>query len=422
MLLPVPARRPAAVALLLGASLTAISGTNGDDVIDRTWANRPNVDIAETISGLGGNDRIWGYGGIDSLVGGQGNDVLWGDDANDALVGGSHDDQLYGGAGDDRLKGDAGFDYLDGSGGSDHLHGGSEEDLLIGRGGTGTLIGGTGNDYFAIIGNSVSGYQVDGGDITGTETFTNLLFFAQDVNPANFMIVDTVSVQTPTNSYKYARLEFGLRTSQRVSIDLNAVPNVKHVHAVVTGTGADKVVGTGFTTRYAYLNRFRETMGIPHEMYVHELFMTGAGNDTVVTGAGSDFIDTEAGNDLIIIGPGAHRIMTGDGNDVIQVALTDLNGPETSGAAANLRSTIVYDFAAGDQARILGSITPAQVQFVAGTGETRVKVMDREEFILRGVASTAARVAVTAGGVAITVTGRTGGVNVPMVLDRSRRR
>jgi len=410
------------LALVAAAVLNPINGTNGNDTIDRNWAGRATPDQAEVIRGLGGDDRIWGYGGNDDLGGGEGTDLLHGDDGTDRLDGGSGDDQLSGGTGNDRLVGEVGFDYLDGGTGADSLDGGTLEDLLIGRGGDDVLIGGLGNDYFVIIGSSVQGYQIQGAAPTGNPSFTNLLFFARDVNPGNFMIVDTMSVQTPTNSYKYARLEFGLRTTAPVMLDLNQVTGtVKNIQAVATGDGADRIAGTDFAARYAYENRFRETMGIPHEFYIHELFMTAGGHDVIDTRGGSDFVDAGAGNDLILLGSGAHRVITGPGNDTIRVPAAVLNGPEPSGASPGLRSTIVYDLQPGDRIEITGAVTPANVTFVAGSDEARVSVLGREEFILRGVAQANARVApLPNGGVLITIASRGGVPQVPSPLNEPR--
>lgn len=62
------------------------------------------IDLANKISGLGGND---------SITGGALNDTLNGDDGDDVLKGGGGNDTLVGGLGADRLEGEAGNDtYL----------------------------------------------------------------------------------------------------------------------------------------------------------------------------------------------------------------------------------------------------------------------------------------------------------------------
>lgn len=102
----------------------------------------------ETINGLAGNDRIFGYGGNDTLLGGLGNDNLWGMGGDDLLDGGEGEDGLDGGAGDDLLRGGPGDDYFYGGDGYDVLEGGSGNDELESSEGADTLAGGVGDDYY----------------------------------------------------------------------------------------------------------------------------------------------------------------------------------------------------------------------------------------------------------------------------------
>ena len=94
--------------------------TSAADVILGTSA-------ADTINGLGGNDRICGGGGIDTVNGGIGNDRLFGDAGNDTL---------RGAVGNDNLNGLAGLDTLDGGGNNDRLNGGTQRDTCHGRAGS----------------------------------------------------------------------------------------------------------------------------------------------------------------------------------------------------------------------------------------------------------------------------------------------
>ena len=86
----------------------------------------------DLMSGLDGNDVLWGLGGDDILsgnnghdvlVGGAGSDWLHGDDGNDVLIGGAGKDHLYGGAGNDVLIG--------GEGAGGHFSGGAGADVLL---------------------------------------------------------------------------------------------------------------------------------------------------------------------------------------------------------------------------------------------------------------------------------------------------
>ncbi len=81
------------------------SFTNGEDE-----GGLGETVTGDLLRGLGGNDRILGYGGDDELWGGAGNDTLEGGDDDDVLVGGSGTDQVAGGDGNDVLYGGSGID------------------------------------------------------------------------------------------------------------------------------------------------------------------------------------------------------------------------------------------------------------------------------------------------------------------------
>ncbi|WP_275546138.1 retention module-containing protein [Pseudomonas sp. Marseille-Q0931] len=121
--------------------------TNGNDMIGGN-------DVGNTLSGLRGNDVIYGGAGSDTLSGGDGNDHLLGGDGDDALYGDSGNDVLNGGAGNDRLEGGAGNDILLGGLGDDILIGGPGNDILIGGAGDDTFVwnaGDRGGNYHDIV-------------------------------------------------------------------------------------------------------------------------------------------------------------------------------------------------------------------------------------------------------------------------------
>lgn len=95
-------------------------------------------EAAESLFGLGGDDRLLGAGGADRLHGGQGEDVLEGGAGEDALHGGEGSDRLLGGPGDDVLEGGEGEDWLEGGEGADALKGGGGADRYVFAPGWGT--------------------------------------------------------------------------------------------------------------------------------------------------------------------------------------------------------------------------------------------------------------------------------------------
>ena len=106
--------------------------TNTSDI----YAAKPSDGIIEA---LGGADTVTGSGQVDTIFGGAGDDFLKGLASND---------WLFGGAGDDRLRSDFGDDFLDGGAGRDTLYGGNGDDTLIGGDASSPdfLFGGNGND------------------------------------------------------------------------------------------------------------------------------------------------------------------------------------------------------------------------------------------------------------------------------------
>jgi Ca2+-binding RTX toxin-like protein len=142
-------------------------GKGGDDILtglsgnDSIWGGAGD----DFLSGAAGNDEIHGGGGLDVIDGGDGDDKLHGQDGDDAIHGGDGADLIDGGAdtdriwgdnGDDTLSGGAGTDTLAGGDGDDRLSGGLDDDTLFGSYGNDVLVGGAGNDTL---------YGEDGADI-----------------------------------------------------------------------------------------------------------------------------------------------------------------------------------------------------------------------------------------------------------------
>ncbi len=96
-------------------------------------------DIANSMTGNGGNNGLWGGLGNDTLLGNGGDDRLYGEDGQDSLDGGAGNDLLDGGAAGDTLKGGAGSDTLIGGAGKDTLTGGTEADVFLFNRGDTTL-------------------------------------------------------------------------------------------------------------------------------------------------------------------------------------------------------------------------------------------------------------------------------------------
>ena len=94
-------------------SMTKGTATSGSDALFGEDA------LADSLSGLDGDDKLYGLGGNDTLSGGNGADELRGGEGSDTLLGGAGDDQLYGDTGSDTLIGGTGNDRLSGDRGND---------------------------------------------------------------------------------------------------------------------------------------------------------------------------------------------------------------------------------------------------------------------------------------------------------------
>ncbi len=130
---------------LVAEGYDVMVGTDGDDVIDVSGGDRPDIvfglDGNDTIITGDGDDRVCGGHGNDTITTGGGNDRISGSSGNDSIdAGGGNDrvwagsgnDSVNGGGGDDALAGEGGTDLIDGSNGNDQLNGGGDVDVLIG--------------------------------------------------------------------------------------------------------------------------------------------------------------------------------------------------------------------------------------------------------------------------------------------------
>lgn len=152
----------AATSFVLGAHVEnlyytgkgAFSGT-GNDLANTLQGAVGN----DKLSGLGGDDLVFGLGGDDQLDGGSGNDRLVGGEGNDKMLGGDGADQLWGEAGNDTLDGGLGNDQLMGGIGNDVLLGGEGDDVLSVQGGNDLADGGAGTADWAMVGGAFADYQ-----------------------------------------------------------------------------------------------------------------------------------------------------------------------------------------------------------------------------------------------------------------------
>lgn len=287
-----------------------LRGGEGDDVI-RGGAGNDNLagdSGADRLLGQDGDDVLRGGSRDDILEGGAGNDELSGEDGFDQLYGGTGDDDLDGGAGDDRLQGEEGDDILSGGSGFDRLLGDAGDDQLRGGGDDDIINGGSGNDFLA----GEAGFDFLSGDLGndmlegGTEDDRLLGGGGHDVlntgsgfdtaigNSGNDRLVQSVAGDV---SLTLRKLE-----SDTGEVWIRSILDVE-LH------------GSDFADNF-------DTTAMPVGVVVfagggNDIVLTGPGSDFVDAGAGDDRVETEAGNDEVHGGDGDDDIRTGIGNDVV---------------------------------------------------------------------------------------------------------
>ncbi|SFD94198.1 calcium-binding protein, partial [Salipiger profundus] len=113
------------------------------------FENVIGTQLADTITGDGGDNILEGEAGADSIAAGLGNDTVYGDSGSDTLFGDDGNDSLYGGDDADTIGGGIGNDFLAGQSGNDYIAGGGNNDTAYGGGGNDYIDGGTGDDLLA---------------------------------------------------------------------------------------------------------------------------------------------------------------------------------------------------------------------------------------------------------------------------------
>lgn len=103
-------------------------------------------DSANTISGGGGDDELFGGSGNDTMHGGDGDDRMYGWNGSDTMNGDANNDLMYGGNDGDTMKGGSGNDTMYGEPGRDTMWGGANDDTMYGNDGRDTMYGDDGKD------------------------------------------------------------------------------------------------------------------------------------------------------------------------------------------------------------------------------------------------------------------------------------
>lgn len=362
----------AGVTLNLGANTATGGHATGDT-------------ISGFVSAIGSfhGDTITGGSTVNFLTGLRGNDVLYGLGDDDTLDGGSGRDLLYGGADDDILRGGRGADILDGETGEDtasysnaragvklnlasggthgdakgdqfvsieNLEGSRYADTLVGDDGNNDISGGDGRD---IIRGGLGDDVLDGGlgpdKLFGGAGDDTLHAFSD----SSYKVKNSGDLYNGGAGFDTLNYSFLNKTVLNMVKPGNSKGEAKgdklvSIERIETGSDDDRIIGNGADTEFD-------------------------------TGAGSDKIKAGGGNDVIEAGSGDDRLDGGRGNDT----LTGFLGADlfVFGAygAKHADSITDFDSGEGDRIALVGKTFDkigtafTQDEFVSGTAATDAK-------------------------------------------------
>ena len=322
------------------ASLTTNTATGGD-----------GNDTFAAIEGLAGSafaDSLSGDGGSNPLYGRAGNDTLSGMGGGDALVGEAGNDTLDGGAGNgDALVGEAGDDTLDGGAGNgdaaqyDNAPSGVTASLT-----TNTATGGAGTDTF--VPNTIEGLMGSAfaDNLTGDGGANDLWGRAGN---------DILSALAGSNDHLFG--EAGDDT-----LDGGAGADLAQYDNAPSGVTASLTTNTatgGAGTDTFVPNTIEGLMG---SAFADSLTGNDAGNPLHGFG-GNDSLTGLGGGDSLVGGDGNDMILAGDGNDLL---IGDAGNDVLDGGAGNNDQAVFPDPSSG--VGVVASLTTNTATGGSGTG------------------------------------------------------
>ena len=235
-------------------------------------------------------------------------DTITGSAVADKIIGFSGSDTLSGLGGDDLLKGYDGNDTIDGGDGNDYIEGGDDNDTLSGGAGNDKIYGGSGDDTLD------GGLDLDelyGGDGVDRVTFSLNDTVADGGSGSDTLVITEVSDTRPiTISFQTSKAYAGnsyaspfenIKNFEALSAELGnslIVTGATDTVSIITGTGSDEV------------NSYGANVAI----------VTGGGDDVVMKYNGGGTIDTGSGNDTVdLINMGQTFVTLGAGDDSIKI-------------------------------------------------------------------------------------------------------
>ncbi|MFH0824871.1 MAG: calcium-binding protein, partial [Pseudomonadota bacterium] len=302
--------------------------------------------IAWTYTPTDQDDVIYGSPDVDELSGLGGNDTIYGLASADILYGNDQDDQLFG---------NAGADTLEGGSGADRLYGEDDPDILIGGLDDDYAAGGPGNDVYRF--SRGDGHDtIDDTDSTAGNTDT--LELGADILPTD------VQIERMGNDLKLTILDTGDSVTVKDWLE-----NDTAVHGIELVTFADGTVWDTATIQDMLVKGTDSPDTIIG--FSGADVMEGFGsNDTIYARGGDDFVDSGSGADAVFGEAGNDTLISGDHNDTV------VGGPGSDILDPGPGSDMVYG---GDTARWSGSlVSNGNDTYVFGTGYGHDVILDHD--------------------------------------------
>lgn len=281
------------------------------------------VDIGSNLTGMTGDDFLYGRGGNDTLTGGKGADKIFEADGNGSLFGGIGGDLLYGGNGNDTLRAGtaadaSGQDRLFGENGNDQLFGDADGDKLVGGDANDTLDGGSGDDLVC-------------GDALNANYTANGLYFAKYTKGNGQETTPRLSAEPVGNDLirggtgnDTAYGGAGEDSIQGGAGSDDLFGGLGHDVALyddnLGGVEVDLLLGSGFGSGNDRLWSIENVVGSAFNDSIvgnnsNNALFGGNGSDLVLGGRGNDELHGDAGKDKLFGQYGADILFGGAGID-----------------------------------------------------------------------------------------------------------
>lgn len=328
--------------IVLSSGTVTLNGGAGNDQLITAGGNDTVYGGAgdDEISTQGGNDTIYGGGGNDTITTSSGLNQIFGESGLDLIYGGRDADVIDGGAGNDGIWGDAGYtnamrelvpevgaaDTIRGGAGDDIIRGGAGADWIQGEAGADTIYGEAGDDVLygdfgtaaRVSTNSDSGgndkvYGGEGADFIAGGAGADWVSGGSE-----FAAAESVMGIANTLFGDNGKQTGGLFQTLPSAFDGN--------DTLVSGSGSEKLFGGGGDDRITTANGDNFIFGDGGQVnnsVATGFFAATDGNDTITSGDGSDIVHTGDGANVVRSGGGDDDVFGGDGADWIDAGAGD---------------------------------------------------------------------------------------------------